>query len=92
SAHGATVMAGGQTIEVAPVQAQAVVDPTGCGDAHRAGLLYGLTSGWGWADSCRLGNLMGAIKIASRGPQNHAPSRGEIDALMRANYGIGLPD
>lgn len=91
-AHGATVMAGGQTIEVAPVQAQAVVDPTGCGDAHRAGLLYGLTSGWGWADSCRLGNLMGAIKIASRGPQNHAPSRSEIDALMRANYGIGLPD
>ena len=88
----AAVMAGGQTIEGAPVQAQAVVDPTGCGDAHRAGLLYGLTSGWGWADSCRLGNLMGAIKIASRGPQNHAPSRSEIDTLMRANYGIGLPD
>jgi len=90
-AEGATLLAGGVTTQVQPVRPAGVVDPTGCGDAHRAGLLYGLTSGWSWLDSCRLANLMGAIKIASRGPQNHAPTRAEIDAQLRAAYGIGLP-
>ena len=88
---GATLMTGGQTIEVPPVKAAAVVDPTGCGDAHRAGLVYGLTRGWNWLDSCRLANVMGSIKIASRGAQNHTPARAEIDGLLRASYGIGLP-
>lgn len=90
-AEGSTLLTDGATMQVPPVQAAAVVDPTGCGDSHRAGLLYGLTQGWGWLDSCRLANVMGSIKIASRGPQNHAPSRGEIDAQLRAAYGIGLP-
>lgn len=89
--EGATLYVDGQTTQIAPLLASQVVDPTGCGDAHRAGLLYGLTSGWSWLDSCRLGNVMGAIKIASRGPQNHTPSRAEIDAFLRAGYGIGLP-
>lgn len=89
--EGATLYVDGQTTQIAPLLAKQVVDPTGCGDAHRAGLLYGLTSGWSWLDSCRLGNVMGAIKIASRGPQNHTPSRVEIDAMLRAGYGIGLP-
>lgn len=90
-AEGATLLTGGKTIQIAPVRAAQVVDPTGCGDAQRGGLLYGLTSGWGWEDSCRLGNVMGAIKIASRGPQNHAPTRAEIDAVLHASYGIHLP-
>ncbi|HYG45170.1 MAG TPA: carbohydrate kinase family protein [Bordetella sp.] len=90
-AEGAILLADGTTLEVPPVRPAAVVDPTGCGDAHRAGLLYGLTQGWNWLDSCRLANLMGSIKIASRGPQNHTPSRADIDAQLRAAYGIGLP-
>ncbi|WP_313625574.1 carbohydrate kinase family protein [Achromobacter sp.] len=90
-AEGATLLTDGKTIQIAPVRAAQVVDPTGCGDAQRGGLLYGLTSGWNWEDSCRLGNVMGAIKIASRGPQNHAPSRAEIDAVLHASYGIHLP-
>jgi len=90
-AQGATLLTGGETVDIAPVAADAVVDPTGCGDAHRAGLLYGLTQGMGWLDSARLANVMGAIKVASRGPQNHAPSRAQIDARLRAAYGIGLP-
>ncbi|MNN63450.1 2-dehydro-3-deoxygluconokinase [compost metagenome] len=73
------------------MKATQVVDPTGCGDAQRGGLLYGLTSGWNWEDSCRLGNVMGALKIASRGPQNHTPSRADIDAVLHATYGIHLP-
>lgn len=89
--EGATLMADGQTIEVPPVKAADVVDPTGCGDAHRAGLVHGLTLGWNWLDSCRLANVMGAIKIASRGAQNHKPSRAEIDGLLHASYGINLP-
>lgn len=89
--EGATLITGGETLRVEPVAAAAVVDPTGCGDSHRAGLLYGLTQGWSWLDSCRLANLMGAIKIASRGPQNHTPARVEIDAQLRAAYGLSLP-
>jgi adenosine kinase len=89
--EGATLMTGGQTIEIPPVKPAALVDPTGCGDAHRAGLLYGLTRGWNWLDCCRLANVMGAIKIASRGAQNHAPARAQIDAMLRSAYGIGLP-
>lgn len=90
-AEGATLHTEGKTIQIAPVRASQVVDPTGCGDAQRGGLLVGLTSGWSWEDSCRLGNVMGAIKIASRGPQNHAPTRAEIDAVLHATYGIHLP-
>lgn len=90
-AEGATLHTEGKTIQIDPVRASQVVDPTGCGDAQRGGLLYGLTSGWNWEDSCRLGNVMGAIKIASRGPQNHAPTRAEIDAVLHATYGIHLP-
>ncbi|MBB1595522.1 carbohydrate kinase family protein [Achromobacter sp. UMC46] len=90
-AEGATLFVDGKTVQIAPVRASQVVDPTGCGDAQRGGLLYGLTSGWNWEDSCRLGNVMGAIKIASRGPQNHAPSRADIDAVLHATYGIHLP-
>ncbi len=90
-AEGATLLTEGKAIQIEPVRAARVVDPTGCGDAQRGGLLYGLTSGWNWEDSCRLGNVMGAIKIASRGPQNHAPSRAEIDAVLHATYGIHLP-
>jgi adenosine kinase len=89
--EGATLYTDGQKVHVEPVAPEGVVDPTGCGDSHRAGLLYGLTQGWSWLDSCRLANLMGAIKIASRGPQNHAPTRAEIDAQLRAAYGMSLP-
>jgi len=91
-AQGTTLLAGGQEHTVEPVPAQAVVDPTGCGDAHRAGLLYGLTLGWDWVDCCRLANLMGSIKIASRGPQNHAPTRAEIGERLQAAYGLTLPE
>lgn len=90
-ANGATLYTEGHQHHIDPVIPTGVVDPTGCGDAHRGGLLYGLTLGWSWQDACKLGNLMGSIKIASRGPQNHAPSRAEIDAHFHAQYGLRLP-
>ena len=89
--NGATLYTEGHQHHIDPVTPAGVVDPTGCGDAHRGGLLYGLTLGWSWQDACKLGNLMGSIKIASRGPQNHAPSRAEIDAQFHAQYGLRLP-
>ena len=64
-----------------------MVDPTGCGDAYRSGLVYGLASGWDRESTGRLGSLMGSIKIAHRGPQNHAPSRAEIDERFRKAFG-----
>lgn len=90
-ANGATVWSDGKTEEIGAVKADAVVDPTGCGDAHRAGLLYGVSLGWPWADSCRLGNVMGSIKVASRGPQQHQPSRADISARLEQGYGLVLP-
>jgi adenosine kinase len=89
-AMGATLYADGQEHHIDPVKPQGLVDPTGCGDAHRAGLLHGLTKGWSWADACKLGNLMGSIKIASRGPQNHAPSRVEIETMLKKYFNLNL--
>ena len=61
----------GVRTHVPPVQADAVVDPTGCGDAWRGALLHGLEQGWPLARCAALGNRLGALKIASRGPQNY---------------------
>lgn len=90
-AAGATLYIDGHTHHIDPVAPQGLVDPTGCGDAHRAGLLYGLTLGWSWLDACKLGNLMGSIKIASRGPQNHTPTRAEVSAMLKAQFNLHLP-
>lgn len=90
-AEGATLYTEGHAHHIDAVTPQGLVDPTGCGDAHRAGLLYGLTLGWTWLEACKLGNLMGSIKIASRGPQNHAPSRAEMNAMLKAQFNLQLP-
>jgi len=89
-AQGATLYEQGKTVVIEPVAAQQTLDPTGCGDAHRAGLLYGLTCGWNLADSCRLANLMGSLKIAHKGPQNYRPERTDIAALLHKHYGLDL--
>ena len=69
--QGCDVWQRGSVTRVPGVKADAVVDPTGCGDAVRAGLLYGLERGWPLARAAALGNRLGAIKIAHRGGQNH---------------------
>jgi adenosine kinase len=69
--HGCELWQEGKQALVPPVQAKAVVDPTGCGDAWRAALLFGLDQGWDLPRCAALGNQIGAIKIASRGPQNY---------------------
>lgn len=91
-AEGATLYTDGTETHIEPVKVDQVVDPTGCGDAHRAGLLYGLTQHWSLVDACRLANVMGSFKIASKGPQNHRPLRAEISAVLKQCYGLNSLD
>ena len=78
-AKGAVIYSDGQQIEIPSVKADKLVDPTGCGDAFRAGLLYGIANEMDWQSTGQLGALMGALKIAERGGQNHHLSRDAID-------------
>jgi len=89
-AEGSIIFADGQRIDIPCVKASDLVDPTGCGDAYRAGLLYGIAAGFDWPKTGRLAALMGSIKIASRGGQNHSASREEIGRLFRQNFGSDL--
>jgi adenosine kinase len=84
---GSSVFTRGGRIDVPSVKPEAVVDPTGCGDAYRAGLLYGMARDWTWEKSARLASLMGSIKIAHRGGQNHRPTRDAIAKRFREAFG-----
>lgn len=86
-AEGSRIYTRGTTIDVPAAQANAVVDPTGCGDAYRAGLLYGLENDWDIVRSARLASVLGAVKIAHRGGQNHRPDRAEIAQRYAETYG-----
>ena len=86
-AEGSTIYAEGQRHEIPSVKPQAVVDPTGCGDAYRSGLLYGIASGYDWPTTGRLASLMGSIKVASRGGQNHSITRADIGARYAEAFG-----
>jgi adenosine kinase len=90
-AEGSTILAGGRRIDIPSVRPAAVLDPTGCGDAYRAGLLHGLTRGWAWEDTGRLAALLGSIKIASRGTQNHCFTPASLQADFHAAFGHALP-
>jgi adenosine kinase len=81
---------GGNRVEIPPVAAEQVVDPTGCGDAYRAGLLFGLMRDMDWETSGRVASLMGAIKIAQVGTQHHRLAPGEFGERFRAAFGYGL--
>jgi adenosine kinase len=69
---GCEVWVDGERTRIAAFRATAVVDPTGCGDAYRGALLYGLEHGWDLPRCAELGNRVGAIKVAQRGPQNYS--------------------
>jgi len=74
-AEGCELWEDGRSTHVPAVQPEAVVDPTGCGDAWRGALLYGLEQGWDLRRCAELGNRLGALKIAVRGPQNYTVDR-----------------
>jgi len=86
-AEGSEMLLGGDRLHIPVAQASALVDPTGCGDAYRAGLLYGIVEGWDWERTGRLAATLGALKIGSRGGQNHEVTRDAIAALYRKSFG-----
>jgi len=90
--HGAQIHHAGGIEEIPAVKAKQVLDPTGCGDAFRGGLLHGIEKGLGWATTGRLASLMGALKIEHQGPQNYAPSRAEINERFEQAFGYALPE
>jgi adenosine kinase len=86
-ADGSLIYANGKQIAIPTPKPEAVIDPTGCGDAYRAGLLYGMQRDWDWETSGRLASMMGSLKIASRGGQNHKPMRQELMDLFHKHFG-----
>jgi len=88
--EGSVIHAGGETFRIGVADASAIVDPTGCGDAYRAGLLYGMANGWDWQRTGQLAATLGAQKIASRGAQNHEVNRATIAALYNQSFGSDL--
>ncbi len=89
-AEGSVIHANGREIRIPAVKPAQVLDPTGCGDAYRAGLLHGLQQGWDWETTGRLASLLGAIKIAHRGGQNHLPTRAELCAQFQQHFGYAI--
>jgi len=77
-AEGSTVYSGGKKISIPVVAVDDLKDPTGCGDAYRAGLIYGIMNDMDWETTCRIASLLGAIKIQHHGTQNHTFSLAEF--------------
>jgi adenosine kinase len=88
--QGSVVHAGGRRIEIPAVPVGEVVDPTGCGDAYRAGLLYGLARHLDWETTGRVASLMGAIKIAIVGTQHHRFTMDEFQERFHDAFGYRL--
>ncbi|MGC3980024.1 MAG: carbohydrate kinase family protein [Steroidobacteraceae bacterium] len=89
-AQGSVIYTRGEQITIPAAKPAAVNDPTGCGDAYRAGLIYGLMNKLGWEVTGRIASLIGAIKIAQHGPQNHRFTRDEFAAQYQAAFGQSL--
>jgi len=76
--------------EIPLAKTSAVNDPTGCGDAYRAGLLYGIMNDMDWETTGKIASLCGAIKIESHGTQNHSFTREEFEARFKASFGHAI--
>jgi adenosine kinase len=79
-----------ERVEIPVVKAERVLDPTGCGDAYRAGLLYGIVNDLALETGARLGSLMGSLKVARPGPQSIELDLDEIRARYAAEFGGSL--
>ena len=89
-AQGSVIHTQGSTLTIPTAKPEAVSDPTGCGDAYRAGLIYGLMNKLGWEVTGRIASLIGAIKIESHGPQNHRFTREEFATRYKQSFGQTL--
>ncbi|MEO8738285.1 MAG: carbohydrate kinase family protein [Casimicrobiaceae bacterium] len=88
--EGSRIYTDGFVLDIPTVPPAEVLDPTGCGDAYRAGLLYGIAQGWDWQRTGRLASILGSEKIAARGGQNHVVDRDRLALLYDQNFGGAL--
>jgi adenosine kinase len=88
--EGSQIYSQGKCIDVPVAAPRAVKDPTGCGDAYRAGLIHGIAKGLDWESTGRVASLMGTLKIESHGPQNHVFSAAEFGDRFKAAFGYAL--
>ncbi len=88
--EGSWIFCNGERIDIPVARVSHLSDPTGCGDAYRAGLLYGLSHGFDWLSTGRLASIMGAVKIEHAGTQNHKLTRDEIADRFAESYGETL--
>lgn len=89
--EGSTIYANGETMLIPSAKAARIADPTGCGDAYRAGLLYGLDRDYDWPTTGRIASLMGAFKIEQSGPQNHRFTWDEFCQRYQQEFGQECP-
>jgi len=89
-AEGSLIIADGKEIVVPAAKVQTIKDPTGCGDAYRAGLLYGIMNGLDWDTTGRVAALMGAIKVESQGTQNHSFEISDFEQRYKSEFGREL--
>jgi adenosine kinase len=89
-AQGSVIHSAGGELHIPAARARGTADPTGCGDAYRAGLLYGLMNGMDWETTARIASLMGAIAIEHHGTQNHRFERAEFDQRFKESFGYAL--
>ena len=85
--EGSDLYTDGTKSSVASISIRQAIDPTGCGDAFRGGLLFGLSQGWSWLKSTQLGSVMGGLKIENQGPQNHSVDPSIIAERFAVNFG-----
>src|SRR5262249_47892192 len=88
-ADGSVIHTQGEQIDIPCAKPRAVVDPTGCGDAYRAGLIHGLLHELDWRATGQIASLLGAIKIESLGTQNHRFTSQEFATRLRQSFGGG---
>ena len=88
---GSHIWTGGRCIEIPAARVDSLADPTGCGDAYRGGLLYGLSRGWDWEVCGRIASLMGAIKIERPGTQNHRFDMDSFRTRYKAEFRREMP-
>jgi adenosine kinase len=89
-AEGSVIYAKGREIAIPTAKPDGVVDPTGCGDAYRAGIIHGLLHGLEWETTGRIASLLGAIKIEMRGTQNHSFTAAQFEQRYQASFGRAL--
>ena len=88
--EGSTIFTRERQYDIPLAPANLLIDPTGCGDAYRGGLIYGLQNGLDWEVTGRIASLLGSIKIEHAGTQNHGLSRADFDARFHETFGFAL--